>query len=259
MSKGNILVVDDEKTIRMVITEALKREGYSAVPASNAEEALRICEQNEFDLALIDLKMPGKMDGIGLLQEIRCRWSTMPVIVLTGYGTLDSAIQAIRNGAQDYISKPANLPQIVESVERGLKKGRQEAWRNHVIAQLEEMMSTARRINHPPVPSSASSERFVEMQSLTIDRKQRIAVRNGTEIGLTDTEFDLLDFLIRNSDRVLTAQDLLHGIQGYAVSENEARPIVRVQIQRLRRKLEDDPDQPRFIQTVRGRGYRFVG
>lgn len=259
MTLASILVVDDEKTIRTVITEALRREGYVALPASNADEALQVCEQNQFDLALIDLKMPGQMDGIGLLQEIRRRWPTMPVIVLTGYGTLDSAIAAMRNGAVDYIPKPADLPQIIQSIERGLEKGRQEAWRLQVIRQLEEIMRGVGQSSHAPHRRVSSTERFIETASLVMDRQRRIAVRNGTEIALTDTEFDLLEFLIHNSDQVLTAQELLQGIQDYAVSESEARPIVRVQIQRLRRKLEDDPEQPRYILTVRGRGYRFVG
>jgi len=256
---SKILVVDDEKTIRIVITEALERKGFSVQMACNAEEALQICAQTEFDLALIDLKMPGKMDGIGLLQELRRRWPLMVVIVLTGYGTLDSAIAAIRNGAQDYIPKPANLPQIVESVERGLEKGRQAAWRDQVISRLEEIMRGANQSTPAAPPNSTSTERFIKTSSLTIDCYRRIVVRNAVEVGLTDTEFDLLVFLVRHADQMHTAQDLLRAIQGYNVSESEARPIVRVQIQRLRRKLEDDPDQPRYILNVRGRGYRFVG
>ncbi|MBI5029133.1 MAG: response regulator transcription factor [Chloroflexi bacterium] len=259
MIRASILVVDDEKIIRTVITEALKREGYGALAACDAGEALRLCEQNKFDLALIDLKMPGKMDGIGLLQEIHRRWITLPVIVLTGYGTLDSAIAAIRNGAIDYIPKPAELLQIVQSVQRGLEKGRQEAYREQVIRRLEEIMRGVRETWQPNRHRIPSSERFIKTSSLAIDRYRRIVMRNGTEIALTDTEFELLEFLIRHSDQVLTAQELLQGIQGYTVTENEARPIVRVQIQRLRRKLEEDPDHPRHVLTVRGRGYRIVG
>ena len=259
MTRASILVVDDEKTIRTVITEALRREGYLAQSACNADEALQLCEQNPFDLALIDLKMPGSMDGIGLLQAIRRRWATLPVIVLTGYGTLDSAIAAIRSGAVDYIPKPANLPQIFSSVERGLEKGRQGARREQVIRQLEEIIHGTGQ-PPPAVPPRISSDKStVETSSLAIERQRRIVTRNGIAIELTDTEFSLLEFLMRCSDQVVTAQELLQGIQGCVVTEREARPIVRVQIQRLRRKLEDDPDHPRYILTVRGRGYRFVG
>jgi DNA-binding response OmpR family regulator len=258
-NRGTILVVDDEKTIRTVVGEALRRKGYTTQSAANADEALRLCEQLTFDLALIDLKMPGKLDGLGLLKEISRRWPATVVIVLTGYGTLDSAIAAIREGAYDYIAKPGNLAQIVESVERGLAKRREEAAREEMIDQLEVMLRGLKRQSKLPRSELPPAERFFESPGLKIDRQRRLAVRDGKELTLTAAEFDMLEYLARNSDKVVTAAELIKAIQGYDLSEPEARPLVRVQIQRLRRKLEDHPDHPRYILNVRGRGYRFTG
>ena len=257
--RDRILVVDDEKTIRTVIGEALRRKGYAVETVANADEALHACEQSVFQLALIDLKMPGKMDGIGLLQEIGRRWSQTIVIVLTGYGTLDSAITAIREGAYDYIPKPGNLSQIVESVERGLAKSREEATREQMIDHLEEMLRDLKRQSKSSRSELTPSERFFETTTLKIDRQRRLVVRDGKELLLTAAEFDLLEYLARNPERVVNARELIKAIQGYDLSEAEARPLVRVQIQRLRRKLEDSPKRPRYILNVRGKGYRFAG
>lgn len=258
-TRGNILVVDDEKTIRTVVGEALRRKGHATQLAANAAEAVRLLEQSSFDVALIDLMMPGKLDGLGLLKEISRRWPQTVVIVLTGYGTLDSAIAAIRQGAYDYIPKPGNLAQIVESVERGLAKRRGEAARAEMIGQLEEMLRGLEHQSHMPRADVPPAERFFESPTLKIDRQRRLAVRNSEELSLTAAEFDLLDYLARNAGKVVTASELIKATQGYDLTEAEARPLVRVQIQRLRRKLEENPDHPKHILNVRGLGYRFAG
>lgn len=258
VTHGNILVVDDEKTIRTVVSEALRRKGHIAQLAANADDALRLLEYSSFDLALIDLKMPGKLDGLGLLNEMSRRWPQMVVIVLTGYGTLDSAIAAIRQGAHDYILKPVDLAQIVASVERGLAKRGEEAAREDMIDRLEEMVRGLRRQSTAPRAERSPSEWSFDSPALKIDHRRRLAIRNGEELSLTAAEFDLLEYLARNVERVVTAAELIKATQGFDVSEAEARPLVRVQIQRLRRKLEENPDHPRHILNVRGVGYRFV-
>jgi two-component system KDP operon response regulator KdpE len=101
--------------------------------------------------------------------------------------------------------------------------------------------------------------RFIQTPALTIDRQKRLVVKDGKPLMLTSTEFDLLDFLASQPERVVTAQELIRAVQGYEISENDARPIVRVHIRRLRQKLEENPDQPGYILNVRGKGYRFVG
>ncbi len=254
-----ILVVDDEKAIRAVLTGALEDQGFAVQAAASPAEALAICEESVFDLALIDLKMPGPLDGIDLLRAIRRRWPQTTVIMLSGYATLDSAISALREGAYDYLTKPASTVQILESVNRGLAKRREESRQQQLIANLEDTLRELKR----PTKSEASNEsnpsaRFVKRSGLMIDRQKRLVVQNSCLIDLTPTEFDLLDFLAAHAGRVVTAHELIRAAQGYDLVEADARPILRVHLQRLRRKLGDDPKEPRIIQNVRGKGYRFV-
>lgn len=256
---NSILVVDDEETIRNVVAEALQEQGYKVQTAANAVEALRVCDQAAFDLALIDMKMPGAMDGLGLLKEIRRKWPYMVVIVLTGYGTLDSAIGALRQGAYDYLAKPASLTQILDSVQKGLEKRREEERRQELITHLEKTLHELKRDGDSSRSMASTAERFIQTAVLTIDRQKRLAVRGEESLALTATEFDLLDYLASHADRVVTASELVKSVHGYELAEPDARPLIRVHIQRLRQKLQDDPDNPRYILNVRGKGYRFVG
>jgi two-component system KDP operon response regulator KdpE len=259
MADGRILVVDDEETIRTVLSEALEAHGYRVRCFANADQALRALEQEGGDLVLVDLKLPGSLDGLALLDRIVAHWQDTIVIVLTGYASLDSAIAALRRGAYDYLTKPASIPQILESVERGLDKKRQAARRQLIIAQLEQTLDELRREGLGTRGPEVADDRFVKTSSLMIDRHKRLAVRGDQPIALTATEFDLLEYLAQHADRVVTPGEIVKEIQGYDLGEADARPIVRVHIQRLRQKLEDDPDNPKFILNVRGKGYRFLG
>lgn len=259
MASGRILIVDDEDTLRTVLCEALESRGYQARGARNAEEAQRALEQGAVDLALVDLKLPGPMDGLGLLERILNVSPDTVVIMLTAYGTLDSAVAALRHGAYDYLTKPASIPLIVETVERGLAKKREGQRRRQIIAQLESTLEELKRDGAAAASPSQDAGRFVKTSTVMIDRQKRLAVRGDQPIALTATEFDLLDYLAQHADRVVTAREIVKEIQGYDLAEADARPIVRVHIQRLRQKLEDDPAAPRYILNVRGKGYRFVG
>lgn len=258
MTPARVLIVDDEETFAAVLGEALTARGLDVRAARNAEEAERALARQTFDLALVDLKLPGRTDGLGVLEQILQRAPETVVIMLTAYGTLDSAVAALRRGAYDYLTKPASIPTIVESLERGLAKKREEQRRQQIIAQLESTLEELKR-EGLPADGLPAAGRFVKTSTLMIDRQKRLAVRGDQPIALTATEFDLLDYLAQHADRVVTAREVVKAIQGYDLSEGDARPIVRVHIQRLRQKLEDDPNAPRFILNVRGKGYRFVG
>ncbi len=254
-----ILVVDDEQSIRIVVADALEGQGYRVEAAASSGEALKACERAAFDLALVDLKLPGPMDGLGLLQEFRRRYPQMIVIVLTGYGSLDSAIAAMREGAYDYLTKPASMALIFASVHRGLSRRREEARQEQLIAHLEDTLRELKRETHIERSGALPEpDRFVQTRRLVIDRQKRLVVLDDKLIELTPTEFDLLDFLATHSDHVVTASELIHAVQGYELADADARPIVRVHLQRLRRKLGDDPKEPSIIQNVRGKGYRFM-
>ncbi len=252
-----ILIVDDEKNIRKILADTFKAHGYSSCQAATAEEALRLCEQTTIDLALVDLRLPGKMDGLALLTQIHKRWPRTIIIMLTAYASLDSSIAALRQGAYDYLIKPASMEDIVASVERGLAKKHQDAERERIITHLEEALQTLKQ--ERLTEETSVDERFVQTPLLTIDRQKRLAVCGNEPLMLSPTEFDVLDYLLRHADRVVTASELVKAIQGYDLVEADARPLIRVHIQHLRDKLGDDSENPHYILNVRGRGYRFVG
>jgi DNA-binding response OmpR family regulator len=258
-SQKRILVVDDEKTIRMVLADAFNVQGYFVQTANDAQEALQELEKTDFDLALIDLRMPGEIDGLGLLAQIREGWPQMIVIMLTAYATMDSAITALRNGAYDYLIKPTSITQILASVERGLAKREKEQRLKHLITNLEGMIGELKQEAGIEFSEAGDVDRFVQAPELTIDRQKRLVVRGEHPLALTATEFDLLDYLAHHHDRVVSSKEIIQAVQGYELAEEDARPIVRVHVRRLRQKLEEDPQHPRYILNVRGKGYRFAG
>ncbi|MCC7161256.1 MAG: response regulator transcription factor [Anaerolineae bacterium] len=255
---SSILVVDDHPSIQITIGDALKEHGYQVMAVSNGAAALSACKTRHFDLALIDLRMPGSMDGISLLKQLRQNYGHMALIVLTGYATLDSAITALREHASDFLIKPASLDQVLASVERALSHTRAENQRHQIVSQLEQMLHEYGRENGAtPMPSLLTND--PSLPRLRLDSKKRVAYRNARTLELTPTEFDLLEFLMQQRDRVVTAHELVRAVHGYDLIESEARPLIRVHIQRLRKKIEDNPDKPQYIQNVRSKGYRFIG
>jgi two-component system, OmpR family, response regulator len=202
------------------------------------------------------LKLPGAVDGIGLLTELRRLSPKMVVVMLTGYATLDSAISALRLGAHDYLTKPITMSQLIESVERGLMKQDEESRRRELVGRIEE---TLRELKSADAAESEPLDRFTRKGALTIDRQKRIVVLENQPIALSTTEFDVLDYLTQHAEHIVSARELLKAMQGYDLQEKEALPIVRVHIQRLRQKLQDRSDHPRFIANVRGKGYHFIG
>jgi|YelNatPaOPRAMG01_1025707.scaffolds.fasta_scaffold00590_7 DNA-binding response OmpR family regulator len=255
----HILIVDDEKTIRMVLADAFTVQGYQVHMANNVQEALEELSRVNIDLALIDLRMPGEMDGLDLLAKIREEWPQIVVIMLTAYATMDSAITALRQGAYDYLIKPTSITQILASVEKGLAKREKELRMQRLITELESTVTDLKREAGLTFGETSDGDRFIQAPQLTIDRQKRLVVRGDTPLSLTSTEFDLLDYLAHHPDRVVSSGELIQAVQGYELDEADARPIVRVHIRRLRQKLEEDPQHPRYILNVRGKGYRFVG
>jgi len=247
MTAKCILVVDDEEAIRTVIRDGLCMYGYGVDTAANPDEALATFGKKPYDLALVDLKMPGSMNGLQLLAEIHRQWPQTITIVLTGYATLDSAIAAIRQGASDYIRKPVGIAELAESVQRNLLAKQ--------ISPASPKVASVQSKDNPTMRAG----RFFQSPQLFIDRLKHLVMLNNQIIQLTQVEFAVLDFLVSHQDRVVGAAELLKSAQGYEIYEMDARPIVRVHIQHLRQKLGDDGKVPSLILNVRGKGYRYIG
>ncbi|HIE37869.1 MAG TPA: response regulator transcription factor [Anaerolineales bacterium] len=257
---ARILVVDDEATTRVSLAEVLRLEGYEAVTAASGEEALAlIAGPLPFDLIVLDLKMPG-MDGLQVTEAVQKRSPDTVIVLLTAFGTLETAIQAIRRGAHDYLLKPCPVPQILESVRKGLTKRRQEQHRKELVSRLEHTLSelvAVERVGKNEVPPPSPPDHLLRVQDVRLDRERHTVTVGGRPVNLTPTEFKLLACLMETPDQVCSPQQLVRRAQGYEADPWGARAIVRVHIRRLRRKLEPDPAQPRYIVNVRGVGYMF--
>jgi two-component system KDP operon response regulator KdpE len=224
-SKPRILVCDDEQQILRALRVILRDAGFEALPANDAEEALDLAAVQHPDAAIIDLVLPD-LDGIELCRRLR-EWSDMPLIVLSAVGDEDAKVRALAAGADDYITKPFGPRELVARLQANL-----------------------RRIAPDPEPAVITSE------GLVLDLAARTVHRDGTEVHLTPTEFDLLRLLARNRGRLMTHRDLLVSVWGAGYGNDTQ--VLRAHIANLRRKIEP-ADGPRYIRTDPGVGYRFAG
>lgn len=257
-ASASILVVDDEPAARLSLAELLSLEGYEVTAAASGEEALELLSEGPFDLAIVDLKMPG-MDGIDVVSALQKHSPDTIIIMLTAHGTLETAVQAMRQGAHDYLLKPANVNEIMASVKAGLDKHRRELRRRELLSLMQHTLAaisdeTSMTSAEPPI----ITDRFLQVREVLVDQQKHLATFRGQPLDLTPTEFKLLVYLLLHPDCVLSPQELVQEVQGYEADHWEARSIIRVHIRRLRQKLEPDPALPSYIITVRGAGYMFA-
>ncbi len=259
MAESRILIVDDEAAERITLGEVLRLEGFRVSLAGSGEEALSLVSQGEaFDLVILDLRLPG-LNGLQVLEKLHKNNPETIVILITGYGALDTAIQAMRYGAYDYLLKPCPVEDILATVRRGLSELEQERRRRVLLERLQRtVQELANSEVSAPQPKSPDEERFLQISGVMIDRAKHLVTLKNRRIDLTPTEFRLLECLMQRADQVCTPQDLVRCAQGYEADAWGARSIVRVHIRRLRSKLEPDPEHPTYIQNVRGVGYTFV-
>ncbi len=232
------LVVDDEEGVRFFVEETLRRSGHIVVTAPSGEEALDALRDSRFDLAVIDLKLGGRVDGLRILEAIRWRWPEMVVIILTGHGSLESAQKAIREGVDRYMVKPIKPDELREAIEETWQ--RKKTMLDRVQDDQEQDLEVLQR------------------GGFHIDLKKHIVRMNGELIDLTPSEFDLLVHLMQNAHRVVPPPELVKVVRDYEPeSLHEARQIIKWYIHRLRKKVEEDSSSPSYILNVRGVGYRF--
>lgn len=260
-NQPKILVVDDEEVTRLSLAEILSLEGYQVASARSGEEALQKLKEETFDLVLADLVMK-EVDGLQVMEAVKTLSPETVVIMLTAYGTLESAIQAMRRGAYDYLIKPCGAQEIVASVESGLAKQREERRRKELVARVEEMLKALKAEEEIPTSAPRGDQlkraRFLQSGEIIVDLQKHIATLHGQLLNLTPTEFRLLACLIGKADQVLSCQELVREVQNYDCDEREARDIIRVHVRRLRKKVEPDPANPQYILNVRGVGYMFA-
>jgi DNA-binding response OmpR family regulator len=222
-----VVVVDDEAPLVQLVTGYLEREGYRVHPAYDGTEALHVIEQVAPDVIVLDLMLPG-VDGLEVARRVRTR-SDAYILMLTAKAEEVDRIVGLQVGADDYLTRPFSPRELVARVQAMLRRPRVDrGWQPQGVRRFG---------------------------ALTIDPQAREAVLDGDDVELTKLEFDLLDTLSAQPRVVFSREQLLDRIWGSAAYRDEH--VVAVHIANLRRKLGDDPDDPRYIRTVRGVGYRM--
>ncbi len=254
---AQILIVDDERVLRHTLAGLFEYIGYQVSEAASGREALEHLRRQTFDVVILDLKMP-EMDGTEVLKAARPLAPDTVFILLTAYGTMDSAIAAIRHGAFDYLLKPSPVREIFHAVETGLAERQRRLAGGDPMVLLERALNGLRSSRQVAMPSSPP-ERFLQAGDITVDTSKRLAILDGRPVELTTTEFDLLVYLMRHRERVVSCSELVTHLRGCEMDERDARVFLRSHVHRLRHKLEPDPAQPERIVTVRGSGYMLCG
>ena len=226
---GCILVVEDEDSISEPFAEALKRAGFEAVVTRTAAGALELAREADPDLVMLDLSLPDG-DGRDVCRELR-RHSDVPIVMLTARGTEMDRIVGLELGADDYVVKPFSAREVISRIRAVLRRS-------------------------APRDAAAADEKPIRIGGLELDPAARAARLDGAELELSRKEFDLLAELMRNAGRVVSREDLMSKV--WDVNWFGSTKTLDVHIGWLRRKLGDDPADPRYIETVRGVGFRFA-
>jgi DNA-binding response OmpR family regulator len=236
---ARILFVDDDVQVRRTLACLLRLLDYHVDEASSGEQALQLLECASYDVAILDILMPGGMDGIEVMCRARRMYPDLAVVFLTGHGSVETAAEAVRSDAVDYLLKPVSNRELGAAVARALQQ--------------------RPRQGQPP----ATSEQFLEVGGVTLDRKRRVVVVAGQEdadgfsVKITGCESAILACLMQRPGVAIPCHQLAQEALGYSVGDDEASAIIRPHISRLRKKIEPDPAQHRLIRTVRGKRYLF--
>jgi DNA-binding response OmpR family regulator len=229
MAKPTILIVEDDDSIREGLADALEFNGYAIFQTGQGREGLRMAEQLDIDLALLDLALPG-VDGLEILKTIRSTRPTLPVIILTARGSESDRIKGLNLGADDYMVKPFSVKELLARVQAVLRRS----------------------------PERPTDLREVKFTGGTIDLQRREVRRDGgLRHDISEREVELVRYLASHARRAISREELLARVWRMDPQGVSTRTI-DMHIARLREKLEDDAAQPKVILTVRGKGYMFA-
>jgi two-component system, OmpR family, KDP operon response regulator KdpE len=221
----SVLVVDDEPAIVRTLSINLRARDYDVFVAGDGRTALDVCREEKPDVVLLDLGLPD-LSGVDVLRELRS-WSQVPVVVLSARHGSDDKVEALDEGADDYVTKPFGMDELLARLRAAVRRS-----------------------------AGSDGEGVVETDAFKLDLGAKQARREGDEVHLTPTEWSLLEALVRRPGRLVPQRQLLHDVWGPAYGSETH--YLRVYMAQLRRKLEPDPARPRYLITEPGMGYRFV-
>lgn len=227
--RTRLLIVEDEPAIRAGLEDVFVYHGYTVETAAEGHEGLRKASSGRYDLVLLDVMLPG-LDGFAICDRVRAQDREQPIIMLTAKTSDEDIVHGLRLGADDYVAKPFSVAQLVARVEAVLRRARIGAGRDSIRLGSEVEVDT-----------------------------RNLSGRRGAEaLAFTRREMEVLQYLDANADRPVSREELLNKVWGYARGLDIETRTVDIHIAKLRRKLEPDAAQPRYLVTVRGAGYRLL-
>jgi two-component system alkaline phosphatase synthesis response regulator PhoP len=225
---SNILLVEDEPGLVLTLSDRLRSEGYTVEALYDGNTAVERATRDQFGLIILDVMLPGK-GGFEVCQELRQRGFTTPILMLTARTQVADKVKGLKIGADDYLTKPFEMAELLARVEALLRRGSR---------------------------TGSDGPDFYNFGSLRIDMRRSEVFRDGLSAALSTKEFQLLRYLIEHRGKTLTRDELLKDVWGY--SSAPSTRTVDVHVAWLRQKLENDPKQPKYIITVHGQGYKFI-
>jgi DNA-binding response OmpR family regulator len=261
---SRILIVDDDAILRATVADILVEEGYEVAEAGDGADALVMLNTADFDVVMSDVKMP-KMDGLIFLHQIKANHSEIPVIMLTGHGTIDTAVEAMRRGAVNYLLKPSNRRQILESVREAIELKRVNRQKQNLLNQVVTGLQQLGVVETHPLTEQIrqtivapegrlQDQRFLKIRDLMIDQHRLVALYKGKPLELTPTEFEILYCLVQAEGRVVTFEEVVFRLQGIRTERDEARSMISTHISNLRAKLRE-AGCDNYLVNSRAHGY----
>jgi DNA-binding response OmpR family regulator len=268
MQEARVLVVEDDATTRMSIVAVLEGSGYNVEEAADGETAITrlqgaLHNRNPYDVVITDIRM-GTVDGVEVLYAARDQDRPPEVIILTGFGTMDTAIAALRAGAHDYLTKPCKPQELLTYVEGAVSRRLSEQRRDDALRMISQAIGHLQGNGVTPQAGGApafqentsaagDAERYLSVGALSIDTFQHTVLFNGQPVHLTPIEYELLACLAEARGRALSYQEIASHTHHHHVERSEAHGLLKTHVQNLRRKIGPD-----YIVSIRGTGYLLV-
>lgn len=261
---GKILIIDDEASLRQTLARILQQAGFQVTTAQDGEQGLAFLQTTQFDLIFMDIRMPG-LPGLDVLERIRTQNPNLPVILFTAQPDLNSAVEALRRGATDYLLKPLKPETIIERARTILAAQQKERRRREIQAQIASLQEELKVLDNedadfssPASQTAPSTDRYLKCGALVLDTYTRRLSVDERAVNLAAASFDFLLVLARHAPEVVDYTTLVTEAQGYKVEAREAQELTKWHIHNIRQAIEPDPRNPVYLFNVRGTGYRLV-
>ncbi|GAB4485316.1 MAG: response regulator transcription factor [Anaerolineales bacterium] len=260
---GHLLIIDDEPALRHTLARILQRAHFEVTTAACGHEGLDLLDKHLFDLVYLDIRLPD-LSGMQVLKHIHAAQPDLPVVLFTAQPDLHSALEALRQGATDYLLKPLQPGDLIQRTQSILAKQERERRKRQLRTQIEALQAELKSLENDETPQPPSvaepigTDRFLTRGKITLDLLARRLTLGGQNVNLPPTTFDYFLVLLRHAPNVVDYQTLVTEAQGYQVEFREAQELVKWHVHQIRQAIEPDEHSPRYLMNVRGTGYRLV-